>query len=276
MRRYYRRTPSVIDCCRVAMRQKGISHPASETSSSTTVEKVLLMIIRLVSSSDTQIIAAYHSIQAQSYADLTQVPSVNALPRILSNHTRRRQNFLLVAEEHGQVIGGTMFSFFPGPRVGFSFFIGTRPDKRGQGTARALHEERVKVFAGLAGPKRRLKGIFADVLSPERASLEDIERERQLSMDPIARRIALKKLGYRQVCVDYLMPDGELGDEVNRDFDLLFCPVGGQAKIPKTLIRDTLSVIWTPWVGRHRTNELLTRMLAEAPNTLALGVSSRG
>ena len=62
-----------------------------------------------------------------------------------------RYDALLVAEDGGELVGGSLFHYLAAAGAGFGSFLGVAPQARGQGLARLLHEARWRTLIELSG-----------------------------------------------------------------------------------------------------------------------------
>src|SRR5436305_1772143 len=109
-------------------------------------------------------IAEFGRIQSAAYfAPETLIPG-EYIPRLLSGEAGSRRNFVIVAEQAGRVVGGTLFHWLPEAGSGFSSFMGVARAMRGCGIARRMHAERFDVLDRAAGG--RAPGVFIDVVNP--------------------------------------------------------------------------------------------------------------
>src|ERR1051326_7585686 len=108
---------------------------------------------------------------AAYYAPETLIPA-SYVPRMLASETGTRRNFLIVAEAEDRVVGGALFHWLAEAGSGFSSFLGVERAWRGQGIARAMHEERFRVLDRAAGGHD--VGVFIDVVNPTRMSTREL------------------------------------------------------------------------------------------------------
>ncbi|WP_027480918.1 GNAT family N-acetyltransferase, partial [Deinococcus pimensis] len=173
-----------------------------------------------------------------------------------------RRNFLVVAERAGEVVGGTLFHYLAAANAGFSSFMATAPEVRGQGVARLLHEERLRVLDDAAGG--RVEGVFIDVVAPDRLTEEEREAERRVGSDPLRRRQVFARLGFRRVDVPYEQPTGGPDGGPVTNMDLLFCPREPAETVPLALVLDTMRAYWIGWLGEKRTERALAALADRA------------
>lgn len=188
-------------------------------------------------------LAAFGRLQERTFPEPELLIPPSVFPRMIATRTADRRNLLIVAEAAGELVGGALFHYFPGPNTGFSSFLAVSPEARGQGVARKLHAARFDALEREAG--RQVEGVFIDVVAPERLSQEDWERERAVGADPVARRRIFHALGFRKVDVAYYQPD----EEPITTMDLLYCPRRPADAVPTDLVVRTMHAYWRPWLG---------------------------
>ncbi len=169
-------------------------------------------------------LSAFGRIQEASYYDPeTLIPAAYFGPMIAQTGGKplagERHNVILVAEQGGEVVGGTLFHLL-GSGAGFSSFMGVAQAARGSGAARALHEVRMQVIrdAGAAG-------VFADAVHARTLSASGLAAEARVGSDPVLRRVKLGALGFRTVNLAYWQPVGGEDGGPLKTLDLLFCPL---------------------------------------------------
>jgi GNAT superfamily N-acetyltransferase len=210
--------------------------------------------------------------EAAYFAPETLIPA-GYIPQLLAGRGEpARHDFLVVAELDGRVVGGTLFHWLASAGVGFSSFMGVDHELRRQGIGRRLHEQRFAVLDGAAGGTGRVPGVFIDVVSPTRMSVDDRERERAVGSDPWDRRRAFAHLGFRQVDIRYQQPvGGPFGGPVTT-LDLLFCPRKPTDSIRTALVVATMEAYWSGWLGERAAHRYALELGARADgrSTLAL------
>jgi len=222
-------------------------------------------------------IGAFGKLQRQVYFESDMLIPPTIIRAMLGLPTSGRSNFLVVAEQGRQVVGGTFFHYMKKPNTGFSSFMGIAPAARGQGLARKLHQARFAVLDEAAGG--RVEGIFIDVVAPERLTKEELEAEHRVGSDPLHRRQAFAALGFRQVDIRYEQPVGgpppperERGrvDALNlmggpvTNLDLLYCPHQPAQTIPTERVLETMGAYWTPWLGVGRAKREVEKLRQRA------------
>lgn len=218
--------------------------------------------LRLVTNPQDPAIAAFGVLQERAYFEPDALIPAAFIGRMLEMSTTGRRNFLLVAEEGGEVVGGSVFHFFAGPNTGFSSFLAVAPGVRGRGIARRLHEKRFETLDEAAG--KSVLGVFIDVVNPARLSPEELAAEEAVGSDPFARRRIFGKLGFRQVGVRYQQPLGGPQGGPITNMDLLFCPREAAQGVPLNVVLDTMRAYWLPWLGEKRTERALSQLREQA------------
>ncbi len=217
-------------------------------------------------------IAAFGRLQENAYFEPDMLIPAQYIGQMLGE-VGGRHNFLLVAEEDGTLLGGTLFHYLAPPGTGFSSFMAVDREARGRGIARQLHEERFRLLDAAAGgavpggtvPGRTVPGVFIDVVNPARLSAEELVREKAVGSDPTARRRAFAKLGFLQVDLRYEQPVGGRGGGPVTNMDLLFCPhEPGLDRLPVQLVADTMRAYWTSWMGPQRAAKYAAELAARA------------
>jgi hypothetical protein len=112
--------------------------------------------------------------------------------------------------------------------------------------ARQLHEARFATLDRAAG--KAVPGVFIDVVNPTRLTPDELERERNVGMDPVIRRRIFARLGFRQVDVRYEQPVGGPNGGPVTNLDLLFCPRPSAESVPTSLVLATMRAYWTHWL----------------------------
>ena len=186
---------------------------------------------------------------AAYFAPETLIPA-RYIPSLLGGDRNvwGRNNFLLVAELDGQVVGGTLFHWLAHAEggSGFSSFLGVQRDMRGKGIARLMHERRFEVLDRAAG--RTAPGVCIDVVNPTRLSPEELEREHRAGTDPWQRRAAFEHLGFRQVDIRYEQPVGGPNGGPVTILDLLYCPRDPANSVPTKFVVATMRAYWSGWL----------------------------
>ena len=190
-------------------------------------------------------IEAFGRTQTAAYFAPEMLIPAGYISRLL---TDSRRNHLVVAEEDGRVVGGTLFHYLADAGTGFSSFMGVERTLRGRGIGRSLHEERFRVLDEAAGG--HVPGVFIDVVNPTRVSPSDLARDHRVGFDPWKRRRAFGHLGFRQIDIEYQQPVGGPNGGPVTDLDLLYCPHDPADTVPTALVIATMRAYWTPWLGK--------------------------
>ncbi len=192
-------------------------------------------------------ISAFVALQNTVYYEPDALIPGGAIRMMLSVPMVNRANVLLVAEEGDTLLGGVIFHYLKKPNVGFSSFMGTSLEARGKGVGRKLHEARFATLDEIAG--KRVEGVFLDSVAPERLTAEELEAERRVNSDPVARRDIFQHLGFRKVTIRYEQPIGGPNGGPVTNMDLLFCARERVTTIPTDLVIATMQSYWLPWLG---------------------------
>jgi GNAT superfamily N-acetyltransferase len=211
------------------------------------------IILRQIDDPRDPAIEAFGRMQDVAYfAPETLIPA-RYIPSMIADdgQTSTRRNFLVVAEQAGHVVAGTLFHWLSQPGSGFSSFLGVEASLRGHGLARRLHERRLALLDQAAGGPQHMAGIFIDVVNPLRLSAEELSRERLVGSDPWIRRRAFGHLGFRQVDVRYEQPVGGPNGGPVTVLDLLFFPRQPADVVATDLVVDTMRAYWQPWLGKR-------------------------
>jgi GNAT superfamily N-acetyltransferase len=206
--------------------------------------------IRAITDPADPAIVAFGRLQNQVYAEPEQLIPATYLPSMLTHHSLRQHNFMIVAEAEGEVIGGTVFHLFTEPSTGFSSFMAVAVPWRGQGVARMLHEARFALLDQQA--HTTVNGLFIDVVNPERLTREHLQREQRVGSDPRARLRAFARLGFKRVDVRYEQPVGGPGGGPVTIMDLLYCPRQPAGHVATELVTKTMQGYWRSWLGPAR------------------------
>ncbi len=204
-------------------------------------------LLRRITTANDPAIASFGQLQERTYFEPDMLIPASIIGQMLEWSNVDRHNILLVLEESGRVVAGTLFHFLRKTNVGFSSYLAVDQDFRGQGLARRLHQARFKVLDEISG--EMVKGLFIDVVNPERLSSTELELEHSVGSDPKTRLKAFSSLGFKRVDVRYEQPvGGENGGAVT-NMDLLFCPREALTSIPTKLVVETMRTYWMPWLG---------------------------
>ncbi len=218
-------------------------------------------MIRRVTNPLDAAVAKFARMQSEVYFDPDALIPLGAIRMMLASPMIGRNNILLVAEEGQQFLGGVLFHYLKKPNTGFSSFMGTTLESRGQGIARKLHDVRMTTLNEIAG--KTVEGVFLDSVNPERLSKEELSEERAVGADPYQRRQVFQRLGFRRVNVRYEQPVGGPNGGPVTNMDLLFCPSVFSDMIATETVIQTMTSYWTPWLGplaaKHHAKELRKR-----------------
>lgn len=205
------------------------------------------MEIRRITNPIDPAVTAFVNMQNTVYFDPDALIPAGAIRMMLSIPMTGRRNFLIVAEENKKLLGGVIFHYLKKPNVGFSSFMGTSLEARGKGVGRKLHDARFAALDEAAGGK--VHGVFLDSVAPERLTQEELEAERRVNSDPVARRDIFQHLGFRKVAIRYEQPVGGPDGGPVTNMDLLFCPREPVDTILTDLVVETMQGYWMPWLG---------------------------
>ena len=220
--------------------------------------------IRRVTDPADPAIAAFGRLQDQIYFEPEMLIPARYISQLISERGAR-QNVLLLAEEDGQLLGGSFFHFLPEPCTGFSSFLGVDRSARGRGLARQLHDARWQALQEASNGQ--CLALFIDVVNPLRESAGQREQERQAGSDATQRRQSFHALGFRTVDLVYEQPVGgdnaqlEGGGPVS-DMDLLAYLPRTPPTLPASLVRATMQAYWTPWLGPQRAEQAALKLEA--------------
>ncbi|MDX2003651.1 MAG: GNAT family N-acetyltransferase [Meiothermus sp.] len=220
------------------------------------------MPIRQVTNPLDPAIKKFGALQRQVYFEADLLIPASVIGLMIAGPMSGRSNFLLVAEEGQELLGGTLFHLMAKANCGFSSFMGVDRAHRGQGLARRLHQARFEVLDRAAG--RPVNGLFIDVVAPGRMSAEELEAEHRVGSDPTQRRATFQRLGFRKVNLAYEQPVGGANGGPVTNMDLLFCPREERREVPLEWVLGTLEGYWGGWLGAGRTKRALERLRSQA------------
>jgi hypothetical protein len=203
-------------------------------------------VVRRVVEPDDAALDAFGRLQRAVYFEPDALIPGEWLGRLIEMRAPDRENFVLVAERDGEVLGGTVFHYLADPGSGFSSFLGVARKERGQGIARALHQARWATLEDVS--HERLRGLFIDVVNPARMSADELQREAAVGSDPRLRRAIFAHLGFRLVLIRYEQPVGGPGGGPVTNLDLLFYPPAPAASVATKLVVGTMRAYWRPWL----------------------------
>jgi GNAT superfamily N-acetyltransferase len=226
---------------------------------------------RLITDPADPAIVAFGRVQNSSYSEPENLIPVSFLPRMIQWRDESRANFLLVAEENGVVLGGSVFHFMTAPNTGFSSFMAVTREARGRGIARALHEARFRALDDTAQALEKpvVDGVFIDVMNPERMSAKEFDLEQSVGSDPFTRLKIFGKFGFRRVDIAYQQPTGGPNGGPITNLDLLYCPHPGTdtQSVPLEKILGTMRAYWSAWLNEDRINTALERLRKLSPGS---------
>ena len=198
---------------------------------------------RVSDPADPALVAFGHLQEAVYYQPDMLIPASAFGPMIAGQAGRR--NVIVVAEQNGEVVGGTLFHLLG--QAAFSSFMGVSRSVRGSGVARALHQARLDVVRRSGGA-----GVFADAVHVSALSDAELAAEAQVGSDPRQRRLKLGGLGFFTVDAPYWQPVGGPDGGPLTDLDLLYCPLEPGLSVPLALVTATLETYWQGWLGPKR------------------------
>ncbi len=201
---------------------------------------------RILTSTDPAI-ASFGQLQERTYFEPDMLIPASIIGQMLEWSNDDRHNVLLVLEDSGHVVAGTLFHYLRHTNVGFSSYLAVDQKFRGQGLARRLHQARFAMLEEISGGK--VEGLFIDVVNPARLSKPELELEHSVGSDPSTRLKAFSSLGFKRVDVRYEQPVGGHDGGAVTNMDLLFCPRDALTSIPTRLVVETMRTYWTPWLG---------------------------
>ncbi|WP_424950232.1 GNAT family N-acetyltransferase [Deinococcus sp.] len=223
------------------------------------------MNLRRVTDPADPAIAAFGRLQDQVYFEPEMLIPARYISQLIRDNAGSRQNVLLLAEDEGRLLGGTLFHFLPEAGTGFSSFLGVDRSARGRGVARSLHEARWQALQDVSAGACR--ALFIDVVNPDRESAVQRLSEQRAGSDATQRRRSFHALGFRTVDLAYEQPVGgdhpelEGGGPVT-DMDLLAYLPGLPEMVSARLVGDTMRAYWTPWLGPKRAERAATKLEA--------------
>ncbi len=203
-----------------------------------------MLELRRVLEKDDPAIAGFGRLQNRTYFEPDMLIPAQYIGQMLEQNQR---NALLVLEDAGRVVAGTLFHYLAKTNVGFSSYMAVDQDFRGLGLARRLHLARFETLEEIAG--EIVMGLFIDVVNPLRLSSTEIDLEHSIGSDPSARLKAFASLGFKRLNVRYEQPvGGENGGAVT-NMDLLFCPRETADSVATSLVVETMRAYWTGWLN---------------------------
>ncbi|MBC7646866.1 MAG: GNAT family N-acetyltransferase [Pseudopedobacter sp.] len=197
-------------------------------------------------------------LQNAVYADPNMLIPASMFGQLIQWSFPERQNFIVVAEKEGDVLGGAVFHLFAEVGAGFSSFLGVSLAAQGQGVSSKLHHFRWQTLEDAL--KREPEGLFIDVVNPARMSATEFEAEEKVGSSPLRRRRVFNHLGFKQVNVEYVQPSSP----PITNMDLLFYSPARPSSIPTDLVVDTMKVYWQPWLGEEKSARAAEELRARA------------
>jgi GNAT superfamily N-acetyltransferase len=204
-------------------------------------------LLRRITTANDPAIASFGALQERTYFEPDMLIPASIIGQMLEWSNDDRENVLLVLEDCGRVVAGTLFHYLRQANVGFSSYLAVDQDFRGQGLARKLHQARFDLLDEISGGK--VEGLFIDVVNPACLSNEELELEHSVGSDPSTRLKAFSSLGFKRVDVRYEQPVGGKNGGAVTNMDLLFCPRDAVTSISTNLVTQTMRTYWTPWLG---------------------------
>ncbi|WP_293912643.1 GNAT family N-acetyltransferase [Deinococcus sp.] len=198
---------------------------------------------RVTDPADPALVAFGHLQEAVYYQPEMLIPA-SYFGQMIAGQAGRR-NVILVAEQGGEVVGGTLFHLLVA--AAFSSFMGVSRSARGSGAARVLHQARLDIVRGAGGA-----GVFADAVHVSALNVEELAAEEKVGSDPTQRRLKLGGLGFFTVDAPYWQPVGGPDGGPLTDLDLLYCPLEPGKTVALSLVTRTLETYWQGWLGPER------------------------
>ena len=192
-------------------------------------------------------IASFGRLQDATYFEPEMLIPASFIGQMLGWSDSSRSNHLIVLEDAGRVVAGTLFHYLAKPKIGFSSYLAVAPAQRGQGLARWLHDARAALLEDVSTGS--YSGVLIDVVNPARLTAAELELERGVGSDPANRLQVFSSLGFKRVDIRYEQPVGGEGGGPVTNMDLLFCPREPADSVPTALIVAAMLQFWTPWLG---------------------------
>jgi GNAT superfamily N-acetyltransferase len=232
-------------------------------------------VVRRVRDPDDPALLELSRLLQGTFADPDTVLELDRIQAFLAEREERpvRQFCVVVAEEAGRVIGGSVFSYVASSNCGFSEYLVVSKNRRGHGLGRRLFDARRTVLDELARKNghAECRGLFIEADNPERTPPELQAIERETALDTRVRLQIFGHLGFRRVNIDYVQPPLGPGKQPVSYLDLLFAPwdEASPAKVPAEWVGETLCAIWGSWSPSNYDCVALRERLAESPVTLS-------
>jgi GNAT superfamily N-acetyltransferase len=224
---------------------------------------------------DAALLALSRLLQA-TFADPDTVLELDRIQAFLAETSADRQFCVVVAEEGGQVLGGTVFSYVRATNCGFSEYLVVRKDLHGEGIGRRLFAARRATLDELARQTHQAacRGLFIEADNLERTPADLQARERATAMDTLVRLQVFAHLGFLRVDLEYVQPPLGPGKQPVHYLDLLFAPwderIRDDGRVPAGVVSQTLCAIWASWAPATSSTACqdLRDRLGEAPVAL--------
>ena len=193
-------------------------------------------------------IASFGRLQDATYFEPDMLIPASFIGQMLEWSDSSRSNHLIVLEDAGRVVAGTLFHYLAKPKIGFSSYLAVAPAQRGQGLARRLHDARAALLEEISNGV--CSGVLIDVVNPSRLTAHELELERGVGSDPVNRLRVFSSLGFKRVGIVYEQPVGGEGGGPVTNMDLLLRPREPVESVSTALIVAAMLEFWTPWLGR--------------------------
>jgi GNAT superfamily N-acetyltransferase len=219
---------------------------------------------RRVFKSNDPAISGFGILQEKTYFEPDMLIPGYVVGQMLEWNTNDRENALLVIEDAGEVVAGTVFHYFRTTNMGFSSYLAVDQRYRGQGLARRLHEARFATLDEIAGIQ--VHGVLIDVVNPNRLSKKELEAEHGVGSDPKERWRAFSSLGFQRIDVRYEQPVGGPNGGPITNMDLLFCSRETTTVVNASLVVETMRSMWQGWLRPSTANLAAQKLEAQAMN----------
>jgi GNAT superfamily N-acetyltransferase len=238
----------------------------------------MLMPVRRVSDPADAALGALSRLLYAMFGDPDVVLDLERMQAFLSEpaDSARRHFRVLVAEDGGTLVGGTVFSYVPASNCGFSEYLVVARHRHGQGLGRQLVDARRAELDRQArgSGQAACHGLFIEADDPTRTPPALLARERETAMDSVARLELFAHLGFLRVDVAYVQPPLGPAKQPVTYLDLLFAAWDEQSQrdrhVPAAWVYDTVGPIWDSWVPGSSTPHSvgLRERLGETPLAL--------
>ncbi|MGI9146480.1 MAG: GNAT family N-acetyltransferase [Chloroflexota bacterium] len=237
-----------------------------------------IVLRRLHDSGDGSLVELSRLLQ-DTFPDPDTVLDLDRLQAFLAERqgSRDRQFCIVVAEQDGVFLGGTVFSYVPATNCGFSEYLVVRKERHGQRIGRLLFDARRTLLDDLARTcgHPSCTGLFIEADNPQRIPPDLRARERETAMDVTARLLVFAHFGFAHVEMAYVQPPLGPGKQSVRYLDLLFCAWNKRVQqgrsVPVECVWQTLCPIWASWAPQRasRDCDALRQRLGSSPVRLA-------